>query len=104
MATIQAKRQMLRDILAGAGGEVAPAAYDPLSAMLIERAGFRVVSIANGPLAHSFGLPDVGIVTITEQVAHATLIADSISIPLIVDCEMPPSRANVARAAREFER
>ena len=68
MATVGEKRAALRAIFGGPGGEVSPAAYDALSAMLIERAGFRVVTIANGPVAHSFGFGDVGVIATRAKV------------------------------------
>ncbi len=104
MATALEKRKLFQAILAGPGGEVSPAAHDVLSAMLIERAGFRVVTIANGPLAQAHGFGDAGILTITEQVTHATRLADAVAVPVIADCEMPGTIPNVARATREFER
>lgn len=42
--------------------------------------------------------------SVTEQVVLATRIADAVAVPVVADCEMPGTRAKVARAAREFER
>src|SRR5437867_2552206 len=104
MATASDKRRVLREILAAVGGEVAPAAYDPLSAILIQRAGFQVMTISASGTHHAQGLGDIGLITVTEQAARAASIAEVTEIPVVSDCEVAGTTANVARAVREFER
>ena len=55
-----------------------PGAHDPVSAMLVERAGFPAVYIGSyATAAAGFGLPDVGLVTMEEMAAHAKRVADA---------------------------
>ena len=105
MTTAQQRCETLSQILKGGRVAIAPSAYDALSAMLIERAGFPVVHISGSGAHRSYGFGDVGLLTLTEQVARATNIADSVSIPVIADAETGHGNAvNVVRAFREFER
>lgn len=104
MATAHEKRTMLRTILAAPTGEVAPGIFDVLSARLAERAGFRVITISGSGTHHAQGFGDVGLLTLTEQVARAALVADSVALPIVADCEVAGTNANVARAVHEYER
>jgi 2-methylisocitrate lyase-like PEP mutase family enzyme len=43
-------------------------AYDPLSVLLIEHAGLEAIYMTgNGQAASMLGLPDVGLITLTEM-------------------------------------
>jgi 2-methylisocitrate lyase-like PEP mutase family enzyme len=65
---------------------VVPGAYNPISAMLVERAGFQAVYIGSyATAAAGFGMPDVGLVTMDEMAAYAKRIADAVDIPVIAD-------------------
>jgi len=57
-------------LLEGPEPVLAPGAYDCLSALLIEQAGFDVVYMTGyGTAASYLGCPDVGIVSSTEEVS-----------------------------------
>ncbi len=84
---------------------VLPGAFNALTAMQIERAGFHAVYVSGAGLAAARGLPDVGLLSMTEVVSDAEAIAGSVAIPAVVDADTgfgPP--LNVMRAVREFER
>ena len=49
------------------------------------------------------GFGDVGLLTVTEQAARAALIADAVGIPVVSDCEIAGTTANVARAGFPLE-
>src|SRR3954447_25885978 len=85
---------------------VAPGAADALTARIIEGAGFEAVYLTGAGLANaSFGLPDLGLITLTEVTAQVQRIADAISVPLIVDADTGYGGAlNVVRTVRELER
>ena len=85
---------------------VVPGAADALTARIIEGAGFEAVYLTGAGLANaSFGLPDLGLTTLTEVVAQVQRIADAISVPLIVDADTGYGGAlNVVRTVRELER
>lgn len=105
MVTVQEKRRAFRDMLRGSVCEMAPSAYDGLSAMLIQRAGFKAAHMTGNAVHRSYGFPDAGVLTLTEQVARATVLADVVDIPIIGDAETGHGGVvNVVRAVREFER
>src|SRR5919199_5534935 len=52
-----------------------------------------------------FGLPDLGLLSLTEVVQQAQRLADAIRVPLIVDADTGYGNAlNVVRSVRELER
>lgn len=85
---------------------VAPGAYDALSARLIEAAGFDAVYMTGfGTAAGIFGLPDIGLLTMTEMVENAGRIADSVEIPVIADADTGyGNHLNVIRTVEEYEK
>jgi 2-methylisocitrate lyase-like PEP mutase family enzyme len=91
-----------------AGGTIieAPGCYDGLSALLIEQAGFPCAYFSGAALAHTrFGRSDVGLVSMSEVAETLALIADRVTIPVIVDADTGFGNAlNVQRTVRSFER
>ena len=43
-----------------------PGVYNPFSALLAGRKGFKAVYLSGGGLTASMGLPDLGVITLTE--------------------------------------
>ncbi|MBX3237691.1 MAG: methylisocitrate lyase [Nitrospiraceae bacterium] len=81
-----------------------PGAFNALTALQIERAGFQGVYVSGAGLSASRGLPDIGLLSLTEVAADAAAIAGVVAIPAIVDADTgfgPP--LSVARAVRLFE-
>lgn len=65
---------------------VAPGVADPLTARLVERAGFPAVYISGGGVSNArFGVPDVGIVSRPEMTDAVAAIAGATSVPAIAD-------------------
>jgi 2-methylisocitrate lyase-like PEP mutase family enzyme len=94
----------LRSLL-NAGTVVAPGAFDGLSALLVEQAGFPAVYASGGAIARSHGLPDIGLLSPDEIVARLAAMVDVVGIPLIADADTGYGNAlNAQRAARAFER
>lgn len=83
-----------------------PGAYDALSARLIEAAGFPAVYVTGAGLANSrLGVPDIGLVTLTELRDQVAFLADAVSIPLVVDADTGFGNAvNVVRTVQLLER
>ena len=83
----------------------APGAYDALSALLIEQAGFEAIYLTgNGQSASMLGLPDVGLITLTEMAERVRCIRAVTAVPLIADADVGyGSMINVRRAMRELE-
>jgi methylisocitrate lyase len=93
----------LRDALA-AGPVMLPGVFSPLVARLAERLGFHAVYLSGAALSASFGLPDVGLVSVTEFSEAARAIAQATSLPLICDADTGFGEAlNVERTVRLFE-
>lgn len=82
-----------------------PGAINALSARLIEREGFEAVYVSGAVLANSVGgVPDVGLMTLTESVAHCKRIASVTTLPIIADADTGyGGPENAARAVRELE-
>src|SRR4030042_2056148 len=82
------KSAMLRKLLKEPGFLVAPAAYDCMSARIVEKVGFKATFMAGAGIRDvMFGMPDIGIATATEVVNCARYMANSINIPLIIDAD-----------------
>jgi 2-methylisocitrate lyase-like PEP mutase family enzyme len=84
---------------------VAPGAYDPLLARIIERIGFPAVYAGgSGISCAAYGRPDMGLSTMTELRDVAGRIAGAVSIPVLGDIEQGfGDLINVRRSVREFE-
>jgi methylisocitrate lyase len=93
----------LRDAIS-AGPVMMPGVFNPLVARIAERAGFQAVYLSGAALSASYGLPDVGLVTLTEFVAAAKAITAATPLPLVCDADTGFGEAfNVERTVREFE-
>lgn len=99
-------RKQFRKLLSEAGLIVAPGAYDVLSAILVEDAGFPAIYF--GSMAASatlLGAPDIGLIACPEYVSMAAKIAGRVNIPLIADAEDGYGDLfSVQRTVREYER
>lgn len=95
----------LRQLLAAQNLLVAPGVYDGLSARLAVRAGFPVIYATGGGIARSMGYPDLGLLSMTEVVAHLATIVEQAEVPVIADADTGYGNAlNTRRAVRNFER
>jgi carboxyvinyl-carboxyphosphonate phosphorylmutase len=83
-----------------------PAAYDAVSAIIIEQAGFKCTTISgHATSATLLGKPDLSLVTLTEMVNHTRNICEAIKIPVLVDGDTGHgSILNVMRTVREIEK
>ncbi len=81
-------------------------AYDALTARLIERAGFEAVYVGGYALsATQLGLPDVGLLTMTEMLESVRRICGAIDVPVIADGDTGyGNHVNTDRLIRELER
>ncbi len=95
----------LRQLLSRPDILVAPGAFDGLSARLVERAGFPVVYATGGGIARSMGVPDLGLLGMTEVAERLASIVERVTIPVIGDADTGYGNAlNVRRTIRAFER
>jgi len=98
------KPRRLRELIAKRT-VVLPGAFNALSAMQIERAGFDAVYVSGAALAAARGLPDIGLLSMTEVISDAATIANAVAIPALADADtgFGPS-LSVMRTVRELER
>ena len=94
-----------RELLASKKMIVAPGAIDCITGRAIDQAGFAAAYMTGAGTAMTLGYPDYGLTTMTEMVANASRIANSIDIPLISDSDTGfGNELNVFRTVQEFER
>jgi 2-methylisocitrate lyase-like PEP mutase family enzyme len=100
------RAQRLRELLAGEELIVAPGVYDGISAALVGKLGFSAAYMTGaGVCASAFGLPDIGLLTLTEMAERAAVLAGLLEVPLIADADTGyGSPINVIRTVREYER
>jgi len=96
----------LRAALSGPEALLAPGCYDALTALLIERAGFRCAYVSGASIAFTrLGRPDLGLTTLTELADIVNNIRERVSLPLIVDADNGFGNAlNVQRCVRLLEK
>jgi 2-methylisocitrate lyase-like PEP mutase family enzyme len=98
-------RKKLRELIARQGYTIVPGAYDPLTARLAQITGFEAIYITGGGVSRSQGYPDLGLLTMTENVQVLARVVDAVDIPVIADMDTGYGNAiNVVRAMREFDR
>lgn len=80
--------------------------YDALSARLAERAGLSAVYVSGYCVSASLlGRPDVGLLTMQEQVNVARAIAERVGVPVIADGDDGyGNHLNAGRLVRDLER
>lgn len=83
-----------------------PIAHDPLCAKIIEKTGFQALS--SGGLACDavkMGVPDTGLLTLTEMADCAGRIADATDLPVLADGDAGHGNVtNVIRTVQIFEK
>jgi 2-methylisocitrate lyase-like PEP mutase family enzyme len=98
-------RQQMRRLIAQAGYMMAPGAYDTLTARLVEQAGFRAVYLTGGGYSRANGYPDLGLLTLSENVRFIGMTVEAVGIPVIADADTGYGNAiNVIRTVREYEK
>lgn len=98
-------RQLLKQLLKRARLLVAPGCFDGLSARLVQEAGFEAAYLSGGAVARSMGIPDIGLVTMSEALERAAQVASAVTIPVIADADTGYGNAiNLVRTVRELER
>src|SRR5438309_7264361 len=96
----------LRELLRKPGIIRSLGAHDVFTARLIEAAGLETVFIGGfGTSASMLGLPDVGLLTLTEMADAIRRMAQRVAIPVVADGDTGHGDLhNVVRTVREFER
>jgi methylisocitrate lyase len=98
------KSKELRELIARSA-IMLPGVANAALARQVERAGFDAVYVSGAGMANATaGVPDIGLLTMTEVVTLAGYIANAVKIPAIVDADTGFGGAeNVARTIHELE-
>ena len=80
--------QLLRSRLEKPGVILLPGVFDCIGAMLCEKLGFDAIYTSGFSIAGSaLGMPDIGLLTASENVEIIGRIANSVNIPVVADCD-----------------
>ncbi len=95
----------LKEMFQGREIVIAPGAYDAISSMLIEKAGFKAIYVGGASTSYStLGKPDLGFVGLEGMTGQISRISDASSVPLICDADTGyGNELNVAFTVRAFE-
>jgi 2-methylisocitrate lyase-like PEP mutase family enzyme len=96
----------LRRMLAPGAALLLPGVSNALAARVVADLGFAAAYVTGAGIANSFlGIPDNGLVTLTELVEHVAAIRDVFPGPLVVDMDTGFGNAlNTARSVRALQR
>jgi methylisocitrate lyase len=93
----------LREVIDG-GPQMVPGAFNALAARMAERSGFAAIYVSGAALSAAMGMPDVGLLTLSEVAEQTRVITSAVSIPAIVDGDTGFGEAlNVERTVRLLE-
>src|SRR3954470_24984543 len=83
-----------------------PGVFNASIGRMVERAGFDAVYISGAGLCNAtVGVPDIGLLTLTEVAQLAGYVAHAVKIPCVVDADTGfGGPENAARTVRNFER
>ena len=102
---MKTKAARLRELISNSAVAL-PGVPNAAMARQVEQAGFEAVYISGAGMANATaGVPDIGLLTLTEVAQLAGYVASAVDIPAIVDADTGFGGAeNVARTVRELER
>ncbi|OZC55496.1 carboxyvinyl-carboxyphosphonate phosphorylmutase [Rhodococcus sp. 06-621-2] len=82
-----------------------PGAANALTARLVEDAGFEAVYVTGAGVSNTYlGVPDLGMLTLTEIASHVAVIRRAVDLPLVVDADTGFGNAvNVAHTVAVLE-
>lgn len=84
----QSAGQLFRDTLEAESPLLLPGAINPVMAMIARDEGFRALYLSgSGVATASYGLPDLGMTTLTEVLEDVRRITRVVDLPLIVDAD-----------------
>lgn len=104
-ATAPSRRVEFRRLLSGSELIICPGVVNALTARVAEAAGFELIYATGAGIANAqLGVPDVGLLTMTEVLETNRRIVQSVSVPVLADIDTGYGGAfNVYRTVREFE-
>lgn len=105
MPKTETKAQRMRALLKSGKIVVSPGVFDGYSVRLVEAMGFQAASTTGAGLSNSrLGQPDIGVMTLRDNVEACYHIARSVSIPVMSDADTGYGNAvTVFHTVRYFE-
>jgi 2-methylisocitrate lyase-like PEP mutase family enzyme len=105
-ASLAERRRAFRGACEERSALIIPGAGNALSARVIEDAGFEAIYITGAGIANTLlGVPDLGLVTLTELTTTVSAISEITRKPLVVDIDTGFGNAlNAQRTMRVVER
>ena len=96
----------LAEIFAQRRATLVPGAFNALSARVIADLGYEAVYVTGAGVTNGLlGMPDIGLITVTELAGTVAAIRDAVDLPLIVDADTGFGNAvNTVRTVRTLER
>jgi 2-methylisocitrate lyase-like PEP mutase family enzyme len=104
--TVRSTRREFRDLLKPGAAMLLPGVSNALAARVVADLGFPAAYITGAGIANSFlGVPDNGLVTLTELAEHVAAIREVFPGPLMVDADTGFGNAmNMIRTVKVLER
>jgi phosphoenolpyruvate phosphomutase len=81
------KAALLRRQLSNPGLVRIAGAYNGVSARLVERSGFDAIWASGFEISTSYGVPDAGILTMSELLETARVMNEAANLPILADCD-----------------
>src|SRR5258706_5555699 len=102
----RAPRRELRKMLVPGAAVLLPGVANALAARVVADQGFAAAYVTGAGIANTFlGIPDIGLVTVSELAAHVAAIREAFAGPLVVDADTGFGNAvNVVRTVQLLER
>jgi 2-methylisocitrate lyase-like PEP mutase family enzyme len=96
----------LREILNKREAVLLPGAANALTARIIEDIGFKAIYVTGAGVTNTFlGMPDIGLISLTELASHVSAMREVVSLPLIVDADTGfGNPLNVSHTIKVLER
>lgn len=98
--------RQLRNLFDQRNAFLLPGAANALAARIIEDIGFKAAYVTGAGVTNTFlGMPDIGLISLTELASHVSAMRDAVSLPLVVDADTGfGNPINVARTIKVLER
>ena len=106
LLTVSPTTTRLRELLASEGPLLLPGAPNALTARVIEETGYQAAYVSGAGVTNTYlGMPDIGLLSLSELVDDVSAMANAVSIPLVVDADTGFGNAlNVQHTVRKLER
>jgi 2-methylisocitrate lyase-like PEP mutase family enzyme len=103
---VSGSNKRMRELLRQRRAVLLPGAANALTARIIEDLGFEAIYVTGAGVTNTFlGMPDIGLISVTELADHVAAMRDAVALPLIVDADTGFGNAiNVTRTVKLLER